>query len=119
MTKRLFVVVSLLLVVAIAALAADLTGKWTGSQPGRDGAAMSVTYTLKQDGDKLTGTAPGRGGAEGSPLEGKVTGNDFTLTVTSGRGPQEWKGTIKGADEIVIKRETQRGPTELTLKRAK
>jgi hypothetical protein len=37
MTKKLFFVVTILLVVAFAAMAADVTGKWVYEQAGRGG----------------------------------------------------------------------------------
>ena len=44
---------------AVAAFAADVTGKWTAQVPGRDGQTREVTYNLKADGSTLTGTHPG------------------------------------------------------------
>src|SRR2546425_6162655 len=62
MTKKLLFVVTIALVFAFAALAADVTGKWTFEQPGRGGnPGRPVTITLKQDGAKLTGSVPGMG----------------------------------------------------------
>ena len=46
---------------AIAAFAADVTGKWTYEMQGRNG-AMTGTINLKADGGALTGTVSGRGG---------------------------------------------------------
>ena len=48
-------------VVAAAAWAADVTGKWSGDIGGPDG-GMTLTATFKQDGTKLTGTIDGPGG---------------------------------------------------------
>jgi len=49
------------------AAAADASGTWTWSRPGRNGGeAQKTTLTLKVDGEKLTGsvTSPGRQGAD-------------------------------------------------------
>src|SRR5581483_1656679 len=80
MTKKLLFVTTILLVVALGAFAADVTGKWTYEAPGRGGGqGMSQTITLKADGDKLTGSVPGFGrGGQAPPTEitnGKVTGD--------------------------------------------
>ena len=67
MTKKLLFVTTILLVVAFVAFAADVTGKWTYEQPGRNGGAgRPTTITLKQDGTKLTGSVPAQmGGRRG------------------------------------------------------
>ena len=87
MTKKLLFVTTILLVVAFVAFAADVSGKWTFEQAGRQGGpARQVTITLKQDGNKLTGTVPGfgRGGGGGQETEitnGKVDGNNVSFEV--------------------------------------
>jgi hypothetical protein len=76
-----------------SAQAADATGNWTWSRPGRNGGeAQKMTLTLKADGEKLTGslTSPGRQG--GDPVkteisEGKVKGDEVSFAVT-----REWNG---------------------------
>ena len=42
MTKKLVFMFSILLAVAISALAADIAGKWVAQVPGRDGANAAV-----------------------------------------------------------------------------
>ena len=64
---------------ALAALAADVTGKWTYEMQGRNG-AMTGTLNLKADGDKVTGTVSGRGG-ETEISDGKIDGDTVTFTV--------------------------------------
>ena len=49
----------LLLAVAIAA---DVSGKWTGDMPGRGGDTTPTTFNFKGDGEKLTGTMMGPAG---------------------------------------------------------
>src|SRR5215468_4698346 len=94
MTKKLLFVVTIALVFAFAAMAADATGKWTYEQPGRGGGpGRPTTITLKQDGSKLTGSIPGfaRGGGEAPAMEiqdGKVDGNNISFTTKMTMGDQ-------------------------------
>ena len=65
MTKKLLFVTTILLALAFAASAADVTGKWIYEQAGRQGGnPTKVTLTLKAEGSKLSGTLsrPGRDG---------------------------------------------------------
>jgi hypothetical protein len=65
-------------VMAIAAFAADVSGKWTAETPGRGGQPM--TFTLKADGSALTGSVSGRGGD--TPItDGKIDGDTVSFTV--------------------------------------
>jgi hypothetical protein len=105
MTKKLLFVLTILLVVAFGAMAADISGKWTAEQPGRNGGAPRVTtFTFKVDGAKLTGnmSRPGRGGdpTVSEIADGKVDGNNVTFTVKMNMGGQEmvqnYKGTVSG-----------------------
>ena len=68
------------------AQAADASGKWTWSRPGRNGGPDQVsTLTLKVEGDKLTGTlsSPGRGGqaTETKITDGKIKGDEISFNV--------------------------------------
>lgn len=74
------------LFLAAAAQAADASGKWTWSTPGRNGgAARTNTLTLKIEGTKLTGnvSAPNREGkAVETPIsDGKVEGESVSFSV--------------------------------------
>jgi len=121
----------LLLAVAFAAAAADVTGKWTGQVQGRNG-AQEVTMNLKADGSKLTGTVTGGGGrgGGGAPMpreisDGKVDGANVSFAVKAEFNGQTrvttYSGTLSG-DELKMKqtRQGQNGPqeSEYTLKRA-
>ena len=132
MTKKLLFVVAILCVMTFAVFAADVTGKWTAEQPGRNGGAPRVTtFTFKADGSKLTGTmlAPGRGGAAGTEVtiaDGKVNGNNISFKVTTqGRGGEmtsEYTGVLDGdALKLTTSRPGQDGTPmkiEMTAKRA-
>jgi hypothetical protein len=131
MTKKLLFVTTLLLVVAIAAFAADATGKWTYEQAGRNGGpSRQVTITLKQDGNTLTGSVPGmgRGGQEAPPIQitnGKVDGDKVSFDVVrefqGNTMTTKYEGTLSG-DELKLKitRDTPNGPmtNEITAKRS-
>jgi hypothetical protein len=132
MTKKLLFVVTIALVFALGAMAADATGKWSYEQQGRGGRGPTqVTITLKQDGSKLTGSVPGfgRGGDNPPPpteiTDGKVDGNKVSFTVKrefNGNSMiTKYEGEING-DELKLKitRDTQNGPmtNEVTAKRS-
>ncbi len=80
--------IALVLLLAIPAMAGDLTGKWVGAFRA-DGADHDVPqlFILKQDGNKLTGSG-GPDQSEQYPLErGKVDGDRISFEITTG----EWK----------------------------
>jgi len=106
---------------AVTALAADVTGKWTGETQGRNG-AQTVTITLKADGSALTGTLNGGRGGDVEISDGKISGDNISFSVTrefNGNSMKiEYSGTVSG-DEMKLKYEVGgRGPRELTLKRS-
>lgn len=123
--RKTFVVTAVLLaVVAGAALAADITGNWTGSMSMGDN-QFTLSYTFKQDGEKLTGTVTG---PQGDPLplqDGKVQGDKLSFYVQF-EGPNGTmkisnEGAIKG-DEITLTTKMEGGPGDLppmTLKKSK
>jgi hypothetical protein len=106
------------LLLAAAAFAADVAGKWTAQVPGRGGQTRDATFMFKMDGDKLVGTMSGPQGDR--PIsDAKVTGDTITFAIEGQRGKQVFTGTIAG-DEIKFKREGGQGqPQEFTAKRAK
>jgi hypothetical protein len=132
MTKKLFFVTTILLALAFAAAAADITGKWVAETPGRQGGPpRQTTFTFKADGMKLTGSmmAPGRGGAAGTETEitnGKIDGNNISFEVKrqtqNGEMVSKYEGTLSG-DELKLKtsRPGQDGTpmaVEMTAKRS-
>jgi len=117
MTKRLLFVFAVLLVVSIAALAADVSGKWVAQVPGRGGQARETTFTFQVDGEKLTGTVSGRGG-DNAISEGKISGDTLSFVVATERGKQTYSGKVAG-NEIQMKRESGQGQArEFAAKRA-
>lgn len=113
----------LLLTLAGAVFAGDITGKWTAQVPGRDGQTRETTFNFKVDGDKLTGTVSGR--QNDNPIsDGKVNGDDVSFTVKMSFGGNDvvlnYKGKAAG-EEIKFSR-TREGSDqaqEFTAKRAK
>ena len=104
MTRRiLFATAVLCAVFAGLALAADISGNWSGTMQAGD-SPVPLTFAFKQDGEKLTGTVTGPGG----PLElneGKGVGDKVTFYVQTDMGGTLTKfiseGVIKG-EEITL-----------------
>jgi len=132
MTKKLLFVTTLLLVLAFAAVAADVNGKWVYEQAGRQGGAPTkVTLTLKAEGGKLMGNSsrPGRDGAamDTAISEGTVNGDNIAFKTSMEMGGNttvtSYTGTVAG-DELKLKvtRPGRNGgdptTTEVTAKRA-
>jgi len=102
---------------ASQAQAADATGTWTWSRPGRNGGeAQKMTLKLKADGEKLTGslTSPGRQGGDPVKTEisdGKVKGDEISFSVTrevnSNKMTTKYSGKVS-ADTIKGKAESER-----------
>jgi len=82
MIKKLVFVVAILGVLTFAAMAADVTGKWTYEQAGRQGGNPTVvTLNLKVDGSKLTGTMDAGRGGPTEISDGHVDGNSVTFSI--------------------------------------
>ena len=123
MSKKLITLLSLLLCLTLAAVAADVTGKWVAQVPGRNGQAREQSFTLKADGAMLTGAVSGRQGADTAISEGKIDGDNISFTVKMERNgntvEQKYTGTVAG-DELKMKRAGGQGePVAFTAKRAK
>ncbi len=116
---------SLLLVLfALTALAADVTGTWNAQIPSRDGNMLDTTFKLKADGTKLTGTMENQYG-ERQISDGKASGDDISFIVRLEIGGDEivftYTGKVAG-NEIKFTRERKGGDlgpvkVEFTAKR--
>jgi hypothetical protein len=101
--------------------ATDATGSWTADVQTPDGNSMTLTFTFKQDADKLTGTVQG---PQGDPMDianGKVDGDKITFDTSFNGTTINHAGTISG-DEIKLSAKSADGnfpPMDITLKRAK
>ena len=103
------------LVLAVSALAADISGKWKATTQGPDGNGMELTMTFKVDGNKLTGTVSSQMGD--MPItDGKVDGANITFTVEAMDQKIVHTGTVSG-DEIKIKVDFGGQAMEMTAKR--
>jgi len=120
---RTILIAGMLFMIAVAAPAADLAGKWSGDVPGRGGDTTPTTFTFKVDGEKLTGSMTA---AQGElPLqEGKVSGSQVSFSTTFDAGGNSikilYKGTLSG-DQLKMTRQREGGSgqaREFTLKRA-
>jgi hypothetical protein len=115
----------ILVVLSGAALAADITGSWSGTMSMGDN-QITLTYSFKQEGGNLTGSVvPPQGDA--LPLsEGKVDGDKVSFAVKVEMNGSTVKfvssGTIKG-EEITITTKADGGhdfpDTPMTLKRTR
>ena len=123
MRIRLFTVLCVAaLLVTFTAMAADVSGTWTGEQQGRNG-PMTVTLNLKAEGNTLNGTITGRGG-ETAISDGKVDGDNVSFIVTrefnGNTMKMKYSGAVSGS-ELKLKMEVEgsdRPARELTLKRS-
>lgn len=115
-------VVFILLLAAVAAFAADVSGKWVAQVPGRGGETREATFTFKVDGNQLTGSVSGRRG-DVAISDGKIDGDDISFTqVMEFNGNQMkllYKGKVSGG-EIKFTRQREGGErsVEFTAKRA-
>ena len=111
------------MLLAVAAWAADVNGTWTGQINGPDGNSIPLTYSFKQDGEKLTGTVAA---PQGDPIqieEGKVQGDKISFAVhVEFNGGQKFlsEGTVKG-EEITLSTKADGGDPlgTITLKKQK
>ncbi|MBK5290560.1 MAG: hypothetical protein JJE04_02565 [Acidobacteriia bacterium] len=85
---------------AVSALAGDVTGKWKGTVETPNGSRETV-LNLKAEGAKLTGTVSGRAG-DTAIQDSKVDGDNVSFSVTRNFGGNEvkslYKGTLSGAE---------------------
>ena len=109
-----------MLLTAATALAADVTGTWTGSAQSPNG-DFQLTFTFKQDGASLTGTVQGPQGDPIAISNGKVDGDKFTFDVSFNGMTIHHDCTVNG-DEIKMSTKSDSGDfpgMQLTLKRTK
>ena len=121
MSRNSLLILSLALLLALPALAADITGKWTASFETQIG-VQNYTYTFKVDGAKLTGLAESQYGKT-ELTEGAVKGDEITFTENLDFQGTPVKITYKGkisGDEIKFTRNVADiADEEFVAKRAK
>lgn len=112
----------LALVATTAAYAAtDVTGTWTAQITGPNG-DMTLTFHLKQDGDKLTGSVENAMGGEPFDINnGKIDGDKVSFDTSFNGMTIHHEGTANG-DEMKLKVKSDSGQMpemDMTLKRSK
>ena len=106
---------------AVVAMAADVSGKWTFETQGRNG-AVTNTLTLKASGSTLTGSLAGGRGGEVNISDGKVDGDNISFSVTrefnGNQFTTKYSGKVAG-DTINLTIEGPRGgPQQVTAKKS-
>jgi hypothetical protein len=115
MRKTLSVLVVLLLI-AVAALAADVNGTWKGSMQGPNGAS-DVTLKLKAEGTTLSGTINAMG-TDYKIENGKIDGDKISFETNPDFGKIIHTGTVNG-DEMKLTVKVMDQEMPLVLKRVK
>lgn len=109
-----------ILLFATSALAADLTGNWSGEGV-NNGETHPLYFVLKQDGNALSGTVGPDAGRQLPFKDGKVDGNKIVFEVTGGKGVMHFElqadgDAMKGTIEFRSDEGTQ--SATVNLKRA-
>jgi hypothetical protein len=109
MKFKVLAVVMVLGMIASAAYAADITGKWMMEMPGMGGGdPMKIFYNFKVEGTTLTGTT-GPEGMESPFTEGKIDGDNISFAVAFGEMKMKMKGKVKG-DQIELSMDMEGAP---------
>lgn len=107
-----FVRISFLLALGGAAMAADLTGTWTGHVPARNG-QTDVVFQFQQNGATLTGKLYGDTG-DLKISDGTVSGDTFRFSIRtegySGKTNFIYEGSLKDG-EMHLTREREDSET--------
>jgi len=105
-----------------ALAATDVSGTWTGEFSGPNGGSgFQISFTFKQDGDKLTGTVQGPQGDPIAISEGKMDGDKISFKVSFNGMTITHEGTVNG-DEIKLTTKSDSADFpggDMTLKRSK
>jgi hypothetical protein len=113
----------ILVILSGAALAADISGNWSGTMSMGDN-QFTLTYTFKQEGGNLSGSVVTPQGDSLPLTEGKVDGDkiSFAIKVDMNGSPVKFvsSGNVKG-EEITFSIKQKAGydfpDTPMTLKR--
>jgi len=101
MKKASLTALAVAAILTLAVWAADVSGTWTMSTPGRDGQMMERDITIAQDGNKIKVTMPGFRGGDPITGEGTLEGNAIEWKITRTRPDGQemtmtYKGTVDG-----------------------
>jgi len=116
MVKRILCFVTALLALSLAAVAADISGKWKAEFTTPDGTARVNTFTFKVEGTTLTGTVAGTQD-ETAIKNGKITGDDISFTAERPFGTFAYTGKVTGT-EIKFKVTFNDQTFDMTAKRS-
>lgn len=84
-----------LMVLAVAASAADIAGTWKGTAEGPQG-SLERTFVFKVDGAKLTGETTSEMLGKSVINDGKVDGDNLSFSITANLQGNELKLSYKG-----------------------
>ncbi len=84
-----------MIVLTIAAFAADISGNWKGTAEGPQG-NLERTFVFKVDGTKLTGETTSEMLGKSTITDGKIDGDDISFTITASIQGNDLKLTYKG-----------------------
>jgi hypothetical protein len=87
----------LAILLCVAAVAADISGKWKAEFSTPDGTQRVQTFTFKVDGGKLTGTVAGTQD-ETAIQNGKVNGDEVSFTAERPFGTFTYSGKLSGSE---------------------
>ncbi len=93
--RRLMIMVVLF---AIPALAADISGSWKATAEGPNG-TIERTFVFKVDGNKLTGETTSSMFGKSTITDGKIEGDTFSFTITMNFQDNEMKLNYRGKVE--------------------
>ncbi|MGH9720582.1 MAG: hypothetical protein ACRD8O_10245 [Bryobacteraceae bacterium] len=117
--KKIMTALTLSVLCAVMAFAADFNGKWKATFE-MQGQTRENMMEFKVDGDKVTGTISSQRG-ESKIEDGKVTGDTIEFNVTRNFGGNSMKMNYKGkmtGSEIKFNVGTGERSFEMTAKRA-
>ncbi len=111
-TRRMFSLSVMAAAASTRALrAAGVDGKWEASIESPMG-AMTMTFDLKADGEKLTGSIGNEMMGESEIQDGKITGDEVSFVQVMKRGEREMKFKYEGklaGDELELTRSMDGG----------
>lgn len=84
-----------MILITLAAFAADISGNWKATADGPNG-AMERTFTFKVDGNKVTGDTTSTMLGKSTITDGKIDGDAITFTITASMQGNELKISYKG-----------------------
>jgi hypothetical protein len=84
-----------MIVFAIAAFAADISGNWKGTAEGPQG-NLERSFVFKVDGTKLTGETTSQMLGKSTITDGKIDGDNLSFSITASMQGNEVKLTYKG-----------------------